>query len=109
MKKSRTGSPAREALASPPVATAQVPLRLLEVLADTRTAFFGLCQPALARAHLQIGCGGRGRLGAEMVHGRLVEPDEVAGQLVAARGDSRCQRSRNQGPPRRLLCPPSLG
>ncbi len=43
MKKSRTGSPAGEALASPPVATVQVPLPLLDVLADTRTAFFGLC------------------------------------------------------------------
>jgi transposase-like protein len=43
MKKGRTGSPAGEALASPPVATVQVPLPLLDVLADTRTAFFGLC------------------------------------------------------------------
>jgi len=43
MKKSRTGSPAREALASPSVTTVQVPLPLLDVLADTRTAFFGLC------------------------------------------------------------------
>src|SRR3989442_11059801 len=46
MKKSRTGSPAGEALASPPVATVQVPLPLLDVLADTRTAFFGLCLDA---------------------------------------------------------------
>jgi len=46
MKKSRTGSPAGEALASPPVATVQVPLPLLDVLADTRTAFFGLCLEA---------------------------------------------------------------
>jgi len=46
MKKSRTGSRAREAVASPPVATVQVPLQLLDVLADTRTAFFGLCLDA---------------------------------------------------------------
>src|SRR5947207_15602351 len=43
MRKSRTGSAAGEALASPPVAAVQVPLPLLDVLADTRTAFFGLC------------------------------------------------------------------
>jgi len=46
MRKSRTGSPAGEAPASPPVATVQLPLPLLEVLADTRTAFFGLCLDA---------------------------------------------------------------
>jgi putative transposase len=46
MKKSRTGSIAGEVLASPPVATVQVPLPLLDVLADTRTAFFGLCLDA---------------------------------------------------------------
>src|SRR5438034_1326923 len=46
MKKSRTGSPSREALASPTVATVQFPLPLLDVLADTRTAFFGLCLEA---------------------------------------------------------------
>lgn len=46
MKKSRTGSAAGEALASPPIATVQVPLPLLDVLADTRTAFFGLCLEA---------------------------------------------------------------
>jgi len=46
MKKSRTGSPAGEALVSPPVATVQVPLPLLDVLADTLTAFFGLCLEA---------------------------------------------------------------
>src|SRR5262245_29297301 len=46
MKKSRTGSLAREAVASPAVATVQVPLPLLDVLADTRTAFFGLCLDA---------------------------------------------------------------
>jgi len=46
MRKSRTGSAAGEALASAPVATVQVPLPLLDVLADTRTAFFGLCLEA---------------------------------------------------------------
>src|ERR671937_1402557 len=46
MKKSRTRSAAGEALASPPVATVQVPLPLLDVLARTRTAFFGLCLEA---------------------------------------------------------------
>jgi putative transposase len=46
MRKSRTGSSAGEALASPPLATVQVPLPLLDVLADTRTAFFGLCLDA---------------------------------------------------------------
>ena len=46
MRKSRTGSPAGEALAFPPVATVQLPLPLLDVLADTRTAFFGLCLDA---------------------------------------------------------------
>jgi hypothetical protein len=46
MKKRRTGSFAGEALASPPVATVQVPLPLLDVLRDTRTAFFGLCLDA---------------------------------------------------------------
>ena len=46
MKKSRTGSRAREAGASSPVATVQVPLPLLEILAETRTAFFGLCLDA---------------------------------------------------------------
>src|SRR5438034_5699948 len=46
MKKSRTGSPAGEALAFPPVVTVQLPLPVLDVLADTRTAFFGLCLDA---------------------------------------------------------------
>src|SRR5262249_2223806 len=46
MKKSRTGSRAREAVASPPVATVQVPLPLLDVLTDTCTAFFSLCLDA---------------------------------------------------------------
>src|SRR5215475_5423603 len=46
MKRSRTGSFAGEVHTSPPVATVQVPLPLLDVLADTRTAFFGLCLDA---------------------------------------------------------------
>jgi putative transposase len=46
MKRSRTGSFAGEVLASPPVATVQLPLPLLDVLTDTRTAFFGLCLDA---------------------------------------------------------------
>ena len=46
MKKTRTRPVAGEALASPPLATVQLPLPLLAVLADTRTAFFGLCVEA---------------------------------------------------------------
>jgi putative transposase len=46
MKRSRTGSFAGEVHTSPPVATVQVPLPLLDVLQDTRTAFFGLCLDA---------------------------------------------------------------
>src|SRR5262249_8443176 len=46
MKRSRPGSFAGEGLASPPVATVQVPLPLVDVLTDTRTAFFGLCLDA---------------------------------------------------------------
>ena len=46
MKRSRTGSVAGEELASPRVATVQLPLPLLDVLQDTRTAFFGLCVDA---------------------------------------------------------------
>jgi transposase-like protein len=45
MKESRTGSRTGEALASPSV-TVQLPLPLLDVLRDTRTAFFGLCLDA---------------------------------------------------------------
>ena len=41
MKRSRTGSFTGEVLASPPVATVQLPLPLLDVLTETRTAFFG--------------------------------------------------------------------
>jgi transposase-like protein len=46
MKKSRTRLIPGEALASPSVATVQLPLPLLDILADTRTAFFGLCVEA---------------------------------------------------------------
>jgi hypothetical protein len=46
MQKSRTGSFAGEVLASPPVATVQLPLPLLDVPTDTRTAFLGLCLAA---------------------------------------------------------------
>ena len=46
MKRSRTGSFAGEVHTSPRVATVQVPLPLLDVLQDTRTAFFGLCLDA---------------------------------------------------------------
>ena len=46
MKRSRTGSVPGEELASPPVATVQLPLPLLDVLQDTHTAFFGLCLDA---------------------------------------------------------------
>lgn len=49
MEKSRTGTFAGEVLASPPVVTVQLPLPLLDVLADTRTAFFGLCLDAANR------------------------------------------------------------
>jgi transposase-like protein len=46
MKKTRTRPVGGEAPATPPVATVQLPLPLLDVLADTRTAFFGLCLEA---------------------------------------------------------------
>jgi transposase-like protein len=46
MKKTRTRPVAGEALASPLFATVQLPLPLLDVLTDTRTAFFGLCLEA---------------------------------------------------------------
>src|SRR5437879_13294723 len=42
MKRSRTGSPAGKAPAAPPVATVQVPLPLLAVLAAGKRAVFGL-------------------------------------------------------------------
>lgn len=46
MKRSRTGARAGKAPAEPAVATVQVPLPLLDVLADVKTAFFGLCLTA---------------------------------------------------------------
>ena len=46
MKRSRTGSSAGKAPAISSVATVQVPLPLLAVLADAKTAFFGLCLTA---------------------------------------------------------------
>ena len=46
MKTSRTGSSAGEAPSLSAVATVQVPLPLLDVLADAKTAFFGLCLTA---------------------------------------------------------------
>jgi putative transposase len=46
MKKTRTGSIAGKVLVCPPVATVQVPLPLLDVLSEARTAFFGLCLDA---------------------------------------------------------------
>ena len=46
MKSSRTGSSAGKAPAPSSVATVQVPLPLLAVLADAKTAFFGLCLTA---------------------------------------------------------------
>lgn len=46
MERSRTGSSAGKAPAVSPVATVQVPLPLLAVLADAKTAFFGLCLTA---------------------------------------------------------------
>lgn len=46
MKRSRTASPARKAPAVRSAATVQLPLPLLDVLADAQTAFFGLCLTA---------------------------------------------------------------
>lgn len=46
MKRSRTASPARKAPAVQSAATVQLPLPLLDVLADAPTAFFGLCLTA---------------------------------------------------------------
>jgi putative transposase len=46
MTRSRTRSAAGKAPALPSVATVQVPLPLLAVLADAKTAFFGLCLTA---------------------------------------------------------------
>jgi transposase-like protein len=46
MKKTRTRPVGGEAPATPSLATVQLPLPLLDILADTRTAFFGLCLEA---------------------------------------------------------------
>ena len=46
MQKTRTGSAREEAVAPSARTTVQLPLPLLDVLADTRTAFFGLCLDA---------------------------------------------------------------
>ncbi|MEO8603193.1 MAG: hypothetical protein ABI629_11510 [bacterium] len=46
MKSRRTVSSAGKAPAESTVATVQVPLPLLAVLADAKTAFFGLCLTA---------------------------------------------------------------
>jgi transposase-like protein len=54
MKKTRTRPRAGEALVSPSLATVQLPLPLLDILADTRTAFFGLCVEAGQQVLLQM-------------------------------------------------------
>jgi putative transposase len=46
MKRSRTGSSPVKAPSVPPVVSVQMPLPMLEVLADLKTAFFGLCLTA---------------------------------------------------------------
>jgi transposase-like protein len=46
MKKTRTRPVGGEAPTTPSLATVQLPLPLLDILADTRTAFFGLCLEA---------------------------------------------------------------
>ena len=46
MKRSCTRSPVEKVPASPPVVSVQVPLPLLDVLADMKTSFFGLCLTA---------------------------------------------------------------
>ncbi|MFN8544569.1 MAG: hypothetical protein U0807_10250 [Candidatus Binatia bacterium] len=46
MKRSRTGSSAEKAPAAPPAVSVQVPLPLIDVLADMKTSFFGLCLTA---------------------------------------------------------------
>jgi len=46
MTRSRTGASAGKAPAGAPIATVQVPLPLLDVLAEAKTAFFGLCLTA---------------------------------------------------------------
>ena len=46
MKRSRTGSPVAEAPAGPAVVSVPVPLPWIDVLADRKTSFFGLCLTA---------------------------------------------------------------
>ena len=46
MKRSRTGSFAAKVPQSPSVVSVQLPLPLLDVLADMKTSFFGLCLSA---------------------------------------------------------------
>jgi putative transposase len=46
MKRTRTGSSVEKAPAVPPVVSVQMPLPLLDVLADMKTSFFGLCLTA---------------------------------------------------------------
>jgi putative transposase len=46
MKRSRTGSPVEKAPVVPAVVSVQVPLPLIDVLADLQTSFFGLCLTA---------------------------------------------------------------
>src|SRR5438094_9724043 len=46
MKRSRTGSRAEKAPVVPSLVRVQVPLPLIEVLADMKTSFFGLCLTA---------------------------------------------------------------
>jgi putative transposase len=46
MKRSRTGSPVGKVPAVDPVVSVQMPLPLLDVLADMKTSFFGLCLTA---------------------------------------------------------------
>ena len=46
MKRSRTGSSAEKAPALPSVVSVQLPLPLVDVLADMKTSFFGLCLTA---------------------------------------------------------------
>ena len=54
MKKSRTRSSHEEVLASSSTAPVPLPLPLVDILADTRTAFFGLCLEAGQRVLLQM-------------------------------------------------------
>ena len=46
MKRSRTGSSAEKAPTVPSVVNVQMPLPLIDVLADLKTSFFGLCLTA---------------------------------------------------------------